>query len=597
MENKTVLVIEDNEMNMKLVRELLKIGNYQVLEAVDAESGIQLAREHMPYLILMDIQLPGMDGLSATRTIKADPALKAIPVVALTSYAMEGDKDKAMAAGCSDYFTKPLDTRNFLKKLAKVKRTESIKRESKTGIYKERVLIVDDKRLNVKLLTVMLSGDKYEIAHAFSGYEALEKVAAKTPDLILLDIMMPGLNGYEVTRKLKQNPKTRNIPIILVTALSGTEDKVKGLEAGADEFLTKPVNKDELRTRVKSLIRLNKCREQLTTRTQSKQLFISPEEQSESQKETPAEHSILLVDDNKKDIKLIQGLLAEEPYHINIARNGEEAISIVRHKEVDLILLDIMMPDLNGFEVCRQLKRMDCAKNVQIIILSCLSDVDSKIRGIELGADDFLVKPVNRKELKARINALLKKKTYVDGLSDRFESVLQDAVTDILTGLYNHSYFKHFLDIDIKRSRKQKQSLALLMIDLDDFKQYNDTWGHLAGDKVLKEFGQLVMANTREVDLAARYGGEEFAVVLPYADRDAVINVAERIRQAAENGPRLSDGSLPTGIVTVSIGIAFYPWDANNIEEMIQKADRAMYRAKSAGKNRVCVYDTFNDFR
>ena len=205
----TVLVIEDNEMNMKLVRSMLMLGRCRVLEAVNAEDGIQLAREHNPELILMDIQLPGMDGLSATRIIKKDPALKAIPVVALTSYAMQGDNKKASEAGFDAYITKPIDTRSFMGTVKKFctnaqnptefrKEVEPQKEENTHD--RARILIVDDDPRNVKLLSAKLAKSQYEILQAYGGMEALEKAIETTPDLILLDIMMPDLNGYEVTK-------------------------------------------------------------------------------------------------------------------------------------------------------------------------------------------------------------------------------------------------------------------------------------------------------------------------------------------------------------------------------------------------------------
>jgi len=594
MENigtKRILVIEDNELNRKLVRSLLKLGKYQVLEAVNAEEGIQLIREAKPDLVLMDIQLPGMDGLSATRVIKEDPALRHIPVLAFTAHAMENDRQKASEAGCDGYISKPIDTRNFLGVITKFLMDDGREKELTNGkniSHKNKILIVDDEPLCVKLLEAKLSGEKYTTIKAYNGDEALEKAYNEDPDLILLDIMMPKMNGYEVTRRLKSNPKTKNIPIILVTALNSTDDKVKGMEAGADEFLNKPVATVELFARVNSLIRLKEYREQLATRIHSEKFFIAPGNKNGSTQERKDLPSILLVENNEKDAKLVLSYLAGEPYQIELVSNGEEALARATKGKIDLILLDILLPGIDGFEVCRGLKAVEQTRNIQIIILTCLEDIEYKIKGIELGADDFLIKPINIGELRARIKALLKKKNYMDKLNFNYKTALHFAITDELTGLYNHAYFNHFLDLEVKRSERHKHSLALIMMDIDDFKKYNDTLGHLSGDRILKEFGQLIKKTAREIDLSARYGGEEFAIILPYADRNHAVQFAERINQVISTYPFQSEGIMLSGKITVSIGIAIFPSDALNSKELIRKADEMLYKAKKEGKNKIC---------
>lgn len=258
MAPKTILVVEDNELNLKLVKELLTLGKFNTLTAADAETGIELARRHKPDLILMDIQLPGLDGLSATRVIKSDEHLKDIPIVALTSYAMQGDEQKAKAAGCNGYLTKPIDTRNFTNTLSSyLLRSARSDLPVKAKVRKNPViLIVDDEPKNLKLLEASLDKAPFRIEPAYSGPEALIKARDLMPDLIVLDVMMPQMDGYEVARRLKSDPELKKIPIIILTSLNDSENKETGLSVGAEDFLTKPVKTGELTARINSMLGL-----------------------------------------------------------------------------------------------------------------------------------------------------------------------------------------------------------------------------------------------------------------------------------------------------------------------------------------------------
>jgi len=454
--------------------------------------------------------------------------------------------------------------------------------------FKRKILIVDDDPTSIKLLESMLASDKYEILKACNGKDGLEHAFAHLPDLILLDVMMPDIDGFEVTRTIKRDPRTKDTPIILVTALDDPEKKAIGLEAGAEELLNKPVHSTELHARVNSMLRLKQYRDQLSIRTMTGLSYSNipklREEVYRSKEEIPL---ILLVEDNEVDARLVKNALKEQPFKLKVVKRGSDVFNLVRQENVDLVLLDIILPDINGFEVCRRLK--EDHEDIQIVIVTCLDDLESKIKGVELGADDFLVKPIVNRELNARIRVLLEKKGHLDSLRSHYEVALDSAILDWLTGLYNHGYFQQFLDYELKRAVHQGFPVGLIMIDVDDFNLYNDRLGHSAGDAILRELGQVIRNIIREVDLAARYGGEEFAVVLPYTNREGARRVAERIHKAISSHDFFHDESLELRNPTVSMGISVFPEEGSTKKELIQSVGKLLYTAKQNGKNQFCM--------
>jgi two-component system cell cycle response regulator len=426
MKGKTILVVEDNKLNMKLVRTLLQKDSYRVLEAENAEQGLVLAREAKPDLILMDIQLPGMDGLTAARILKKDPLLQKTPIVALTSYAMDGDVEKAREAGCDGYLTKPLDTRIFSDTIHRFLQDGSPPSPPtlEGGPPRKKILIVDDESLNVKLLEAQLPPGQYEVFRACDGPECLKNTALIRPDLILLDIMMPGMDGYEVTRKLKQNPKFQEIPIILVTALGEMKNKLRGLEAGADEFLNKPVHKVELLARIRSLVLFKQLREQFAARSQAWTGFPSRKQR------------VLIVEDDPQEVRLIQLHLRDFFLEIEVAASAEAALDSLENRDVDLLLLDILLPGMDGFDLCRRLKENPRTRNTQVLFITCLSDLESKAKSFETGGDDLLIKPINGYEFQVRVRTLLKKKEYLDKLDPPLAGPLHEGMADTLTRPY-----------------------------------------------------------------------------------------------------------------------------------------------------------------
>ena len=454
--------------------------------------------------------------------------------------------------------------------------------------FRRKVLIVDDSPVTIALFDRMLADGPFQTIHASDGQEAVEHAFAELPDVILMDIMMPELNGLEAARRLKSDPRTRDIPIILITAMDDPENKQSSLEAGAEDFLFKPVRRPELLARVNSMIALKEYRDQVGIRERSQLSLVlrkDGEEAGLASGQPPP--LVLLVEDNEGDVKLVRHFLNGLPVRIQRTASGREALKFARSGQVDLILLDLVLPDLDGFEVCRQVRESEPGRSTPIIVITCLDDMDSKVKCIELDTDDFLVKPIIGRELQARVKVLLEKKRQLDRLRTHYEAAVNSSVIDWLTGVYNHGYLKTFLDLEIKKSARHGYPVSLIMIDIDDFKTCNDSHGHTVGDGILKDLAQLVKRSVRDVDLVARYGGDEFAVVLPYSDRQGVMATARRIDRAIKAHHFGSQSAAHAPRITVSMGVASHPNDAELADDLIHRADLRLYGAKQAGKDQI----------
>jgi diguanylate cyclase (GGDEF)-like protein len=306
---------------------------------------------------------------------------------------------------------------------------------------------------------------------------------------------------------------------------------------------------------------------------------------------------ILIVDDIPVNVELQKTYLLSAGYSVIVAGDGEKAMELVAEEKPDLVLLDVMMPKLNGFEVCEKIKSNPATRFIPVVLVTALQEVEDKVRGIEAGADDFISKPFNKMELMARVKSLLRIKLLHDQLEEKIDLLNEArdqleklASTDGLTGLYNHRYFKEQLRHEVDRATRHNSPLSLLMMDIDFFKYYNDHQGHPAGDEVLRQIAQLILKNIRKIDVAARYGGEEFAVILPETDSESAVVVAEKIRSFVQQTGFVKEENQPNGCLTLSIGIANFPEDTREGRDLVNIADRRLYKAKQAGRNTL-VYD------
>jgi two-component system cell cycle response regulator len=463
MSGKTILAIEDNELNMMSIRALLQVENVKLLEAKDAESGVQILHAHKADLILIDGELSKRDGYSTVNTLKNDPILKNIPIITLIDDPMREDIQEVLKAGSDSIISKPILSRSFL----------------------------------------------------------------------------------ETLKRFLDTPKIEEVPQLKKQAV-----------------------------------------------LKSKSSVVEDKPRSESVLETDEERPfILLADNNETDIEIIQDFLEEEYLRLEVARKEKDAFSFLQSKKIDLILLDILFPGLDEDEIYQRFKNIEKNKDVPIIMITSLNDLESKIKDNERTPDDFLVRPIVKWELLARIKFLLEKRKKGQRLRSSEEIVTIPSIFDWLTGLFNSRYIKRFLDLEIKRALRYGYPISLIKLDVDDFKKHNARFGRPLGNLILREVAEVLRGSMRDIDLAGRYGGDEFAIVLPYADREGATQVADRILNEMQ-GHKFTPGlSLSAEKITICMGIVECPSDAQNAEEIFEKADRRLFKAKKNGKNQFCASD------
>src|SRR5436190_3887288 len=399
-----------------------------------------------------------------------------------------------------------------------------------------RVLVVDDVQANVKLLEARLSAEYFDVATAMSGLEALAICEKAECDIVLLDVMMPDMDGFEVCRRLKKNPATHHIPVVMVTALDHPSDRVRGLEAGADDFLTKPVSDVALIARVRSLSRLKMMTDELRMRAlTSKEIGIQNPEH-EAIADAGRAGRILVVDDRASSYERLADMLQTQ-HTVDVEPNPNDALFHVAEGNYDLVIVSLALENYDALRLCSQVRSLERTRNVPILALSDAEDNARMVRGLEIGVNDYLMRPIDKNELAARVRTQIRKKRYAERLRDNVQQSIEMAITDALTGLYNRRYMESHLGTLVEQAASRGKPLTALVLDIDYFKSVNDTHGHDAGDDVLREFATRVRKSIRGIDLACRYGGEEFGVILPEADMAAAALVGERVRRRIAREP------------------------------------------------------------
>jgi two-component system cell cycle response regulator len=310
-----------------------------------------------------------------------------------------------------------------------------------------------------------------------------------------------------------------------------------------------------------------------------------PEQRDEA--EPIRETRILVVDDEEIMREFLREVLSDQGYKIDLASSGKDAVEKMAAHEYDLVLTDIVMPELDGLGVVAAAK--DLPYEVDVVVMTGYASMETAVESMKLGASDYITKPFNIDQIRIIIkNAIEERALKKRAAEGEFYKELSRK--DGLTNLYNHRFFHQLLDTEISRAERYDRVVSLLMIDIDNFKTYNDTHGHPTGDVILKQLANLLRQSSRSCDYVARYGGEEFAIIAPEAGPDAAGRMAQRIREAVEEAKFEGEEIMAGGRLTISIGAASFPVQASSKSDLVEKADRALYRAKALGKNRVVLY-------
>jgi two-component system cell cycle response regulator len=442
-----------------------------------------------------------------------------------------------------------------------------------------RILVVDDLEINRKVLQAKLTAEYYQVMVAASGVEAIEIARSSKPDIVLLDVMMPGIDGYETCRRLKHDELTRHIPVLMVTALDERESRLKALDVGADDYLTKPVDDVQLLARLRNLAKMKPMIEELRLREANGRRIGLMDDTAPAPDGDNAR--IILIDDDERQLVRMERALEG----VNrVGRLGDERGQTASAKP-DVMIVSIAATGFDGLQVIAHIRSQEASRRLAVIAIADDGDSKRAIRALDLGADDLIYRPLDMAELAARVRTLVKRKRYLDAMSEALDRGLEAAVVDPLTGLHNRRYMSAKLEPLMRRVAAGRATLSALVCDVDHFKALNDTYGHDAGDAVLREFAQRLATTVRPLDLVCRTGGEEFVVLMPGTSCDMAALAAERLRRRIVSAPyEITPGNEI--VVTLSIGVAAAR-PSDTAASLIKRADQALYRAKGAGRNRV----------
>ncbi|MDH5796310.1 MAG: diguanylate cyclase [Anaplasmataceae bacterium] len=462
-----------------------------------------------------------------------------------------------------------------------------------------KILIIDDIKSNIDLIRQILSNSYYELIEACNGLDGLKAAKELCPDLILLDIMMPDIDGFEVCKRIKQDESIVHIPIIMITALNDIASKTKGLEVGADDFLSKPFNHDLFHYRVKFLLRLKEMSDivRLKLNVDTQMLHTLEQDTFEIIKSDTRNSKILIIDDDLYNASSIKNDLVSYFVNIEILYKIDDENNIINKiilNDYDSIILNVHMIAIDPMILASRLKGVKQDKYLSIIAsVDELSDLKYVISDLNnIGIDDLVLFPHDSNELIIRCRNNIRRKLYQDFLYYNVKNKVENAVIDGKTGLYNSTYFEIYLKNLLQSSALHSKMHALIMIDNDDFKNINDEYGHACGDQVLIMIANLIHNKIKIGDIGVRFGGDEFVIILINYKLDEALKFAKTLQDSINTSYVEAGDAYKTKIkFSVSMGLTAFPDDENESSAIFKRADDNLYYAKNNGKNNIGYND------
>lgn len=451
------------------------------------------------------------------------------------------------------------------------------------------ILVVDDQERNVLLLEAKLSNEFYDVITATSAFEALQKVKDRNPDLIVLDIMMPGMDGFSVCRRLKSDPATAHIPVIMVTALSSHSDRLRGLEAGADDFLTKPINDIVFFSRTKSLIRMKMLLDELRRREESAaRIEGKPAAVSQFMANVTGSR-ILVVDDDAEELHKITYHITEL-HEVETATTYEEAIAKSTQGQFDCILVSAQFRSLEGLRLVSQLKMSESTRHTPQIVMVSPERTQAMLKALELGINDYLLLPIEYNEMMARIRTQIRRKKYQETLLNSYKRQENRPIMDAKTNLYNGQFLHTHLATLTEQANRFGKPVTLIRVEIDRFEELRQQYGSAVDDEILLDLSRILVRSIRTADMAAWAQEEGFSVVLPETDVLSASVVTDRIRKMVESTPfRIhANGQLQELKVTVSISAAQLT-RGEPAPQFFQRVDNAVRQIRQTGENQVSL--------